>query len=191
MKTISTLCLCFILFFLHSVILAQTDYAKKNNIKITLLSLMSGSTKITYERKILPKQSIEITGGIIGLGFDFLNHNQSKGFLSRLAYKFIFPVKNHYPLDGWYVKSELAFSAYTYNNITEKMDIERLAVRRLAIMGVGGYQMVVKWFVFDVFAGLGIGIGNANLCNYHHGFIGLNPESLLTLTAGFKIGVAF
>ncbi|MDD3280219.1 MAG: hypothetical protein PHC83_01445 [Bacteroidales bacterium] len=191
MKTISTLCLCFSLFFLHPVTLAQTDYEKKNNIKITLLSLMSGSTKITYERKVLPKQSIEITGGIIGLGFDFLNHNQSKGVLGRFAYKFIFPVKNHYPLDGWYVKPELAFSAYTYNHITGEMDVERLAVSRLAMMGVGGYQMVKMWFVFDIFAGFGLGIGNANLCNYHHGFIGLNSESLLTLTAGFKIGVAF
>ncbi len=172
---------------------AQKDslHTKNNNLKITLLSLISGSTKITYERKTFPRQSIEITGGIIGAGFDLLNHNQSKGSLYRLAYKFIFTSKKQLPLEGWYIKPELAFSTYRYNYINNLSFVERLMVNRLAIMSVGGYEFIRKWFVFDIFAGMGFAIGNANHSNYHHGYVGLNAESNLAFTAGFKLGVAF
>lgn len=189
---------CFYLFvslilFTTPQSLAQKDslYTKKNNLKITLLSLISGSTKITYERETFPYQSIEITGGIIGAGFDLLNHNQSKGSLCRLAYKFIFPSKKQLPLEGWYIKPEFAFSTYRYNYINNLLIVERLMVNRLAIMSVGGYELIRNWFVFDIFAGMGFAIGNANHSNYHHGYIGLNAESDLAFTAGFKLGVAF
>ncbi|MDD4000940.1 MAG: hypothetical protein PHX62_08645 [Bacilli bacterium] len=188
----------FYLFFililgLTPLCIAQKDpfHAKNNNLKITLLSLISGSTKITYERKTFPYQSIEITGGIIGAGFDLLNHNQSKGSLYRLAYKFIFHSKKQFPLEGWYIKPELAFSSYRYNYINDLLIVERLMVNRLAIMSVGGYELIRKWFVFDIFAGMGFAVGNANHSNYHHGYIGLNADSDLAFTAGFKVGVAF
>ncbi|MBR5665369.1 MAG: hypothetical protein IKX13_06435, partial [Bacteroidales bacterium] len=38
----------------------------KNDLKVTMLSLFSGSTKLTYERLITRTQSVEITGGVIG-----------------------------------------------------------------------------------------------------------------------------
>ena len=66
----------------------------KNDLKVTMLSLFSGSTKLTYERAFIQygfhiTNSIEITGGVIGWGGDWLNHNRSRGGLCRLAYKFI------------------------------------------------------------------------------------------------------
>ncbi|MFA5463487.1 MAG: hypothetical protein WC265_05370, partial [Dysgonamonadaceae bacterium] len=183
-----------LLFFIaYSFISAQSIPAihKKNNLKVTILSLFSGSTKITYERYLLSSQSIEITGGIIGAGFDMLKHNHAKGALCRLAYKYIFSSKKNSLLQGWYVKPELAFSSYTYNYYNTSSQLERLSVARLAILSVGGYEWVQKWFVFDIFAGMGLGVGNANHSNYHHGYIGFNPESIFALTAGFKLGVSF
>ena len=173
----------------------------KNDLKVTMLSLFSGSTKLTYERLITQKQSVEITGGIIGWGGDWLNHNRSKGGLCRLAYKFIFnrshsphihyfikPYKPELLLNGFYLKPEVAFSSFSYDS---KDGMERLHNNRLAVMGCVGYQVVYKRFVFDIFGGLGAGIGDENEYNYYHGFIALPKGSPTAFTAGFKLGVAF
>lgn len=166
----------------------------KNDLKVTVLSLFSGSTKLTYERAITRTQSMEITGGVIGWGGDWLNHNHSKGGLCRLAYKFIFHF-SEYPysepehlLNGFYLKPEVAFSSFSYDS---KDGMERLHNNRLAIMGCIGYQWVCHRFVFDIFGGLGAGIGDENEYNYYHGFIALPKGSPTAFTAGFKLGVAF
>lgn len=166
----------------------------KNDLKVTVLSLFSGSTKLTYERAITRTQSMEITGGVIGWGGDWLNHNHSKGGLCRLAYKFIFHFneyqsnKPEYLLNGFYLKPELAFSSFSYDS---KDGMERLHNNRLAVMGCVGYQVVYKRFVFDIFGGLGAGIGDENEYNYYHGFIALPKGTPTAFTAGFKLGVAF
>lgn len=162
----------------------------KNNLKVTVLSLFSGSTKLTYERSITPNRSIEITGGVIGWGGDRLNNNNSKGGLCRFTYKFIFHslgLKNH-SLQGFYLKPELAFSSFSYDS---KESQERLYNNRLAVMGCLGYQIVFQRFVFDIFGGLGAGIGDENDYNYYHGFIALPKGTPTAFTAGFKLGVAF
>lgn len=173
----------------------------KNDLKVTVLSLFSGSTKLTYERAITRTQSMEITGGVIGWGGDWLNHNHSKGGLCRLAYKFIFNY-SYYPhfhffsnqsrpghlLHGFYLKPELAFSSFSFDS---KDGMERLHNNRLAVMGCVGYQVVYKRFVFDIFGGLGAGIGDENEYNYYHGFIALPKGIPTAFTAGFKLGVAF
>ena len=165
----------------------------KNDLKVTVLSLFSGSTKLTYERAITRTQRMEITGGVIGWGGDWLNHNHSKGGLCRLAYKFNFNYK--YPhskpehfLNGFYLKPELAFSSFSYE---AREGGERLHNNRLAIMGCIGYQWVCHRFVFDIFGGLGAGIGDENEYNYYHGFIALPKGTPTAFTAGFKLGVAF
>lgn len=181
----------FILLFLPSVVFAQQEAQKmrKNEIKVALLSLASGTSKITYEHLILDYQSIEITAGIIGWGFDILKDSHPKGTTWRAAYKFIFP--NRYNSDnqlcGFYVKPELCYSSYYYTN----PELERLKVDRVALMGVLGYDWVKNWFVFDTYAGLGLASGNSNHSNYHHGFIGWNDHTPFAFTAGFRIGIAF
>jgi hypothetical protein len=166
----------------------------KNDLKVTVLSLFSGSTKLTYERAITRTQSVEITGGIIGWGGDWLNQNHSKGGLCRLAYKFIFHFneyrsnKPEHLLNGFYLKPELALSSFSYDS---KDGMERLHNNRLAVMGCVGYQVVYKRFVFDIFGGLGAGIGDENEYNYYHGFIALPKGTPTAFTAGFKLGVAF
>ena len=174
----------------------------KNDLKVTVLSLFSGSTKLTYEHTFnnhyltspRTNSSVEITGGVIGWGGDWLNQNNSKGGLCRLAYKFIFHNKIYrcmrpgHLLNGFYLKPELAFSSFSYDS---KDGMERLHNNRLAVMGCVGYQVVYKRFVFDIFGGLGAGIGDENEYNYYHGFIALPKGSPTAFTAGFKLGVAF
>lgn len=177
--------------FLPSVLFAQTEQPKmrKNEIKVALLSLASGTSKVTYERLVHDYQSIELTVGIIGWGFDKLKDSDPKGTTWRAAYKFIFP--NRYnannQLCGFYVKPELCYSSYYYTHSSR----ERLKVDRVALMGVAGYDWVKNWFVFDVYAGGGFAAGNSNRSNYHHGFIGWNDHTPYAFTAGFRIGIAF
>lgn len=164
------------------------DEIRKNNLKVTILSIFSGSLKLTYERQIVRNQSLEVTIGAIGPAFDILKKSSPLGALGRLAYKFIFPMSGQNGLEGWYVKPEIAFSSYSYYN---KDMLQRYRVDKMAIMAVGGYQFVFNWFVLDIFLGGGGGIGNPQKSNYHHGFITFNTKSNIVFTAGFKVGVAF
>lgn len=179
------------LLLLPSMLFAQQESPKmrKNEIKVALLSLASGTSKVTYERLVRDYQSIELTAGVIGWGFDKLKDSDPKGTTWRAAYKFIFSNRNNADnqLCGFYVKPELCYSSYYYTHST----MERLKVDRVALMGVLGYDWVKRWFVFDVYAGLGLASGNSNRSNYHHGFIGWNDHNPFAFTAGFRIGVAF
>lgn len=168
---------------------ANPPKMRKNEIKVALLSLASGTSKVTYERLVGEYQSIELTAGVIGWGFDKLKNSDPKGTTWRAAYKFIFPNKHNAnnQLSGFYIKPELCYSTYRYNNETRG----RLKVDRVALMGVLGYDWVLRWFVFDVYGGLGVASGNSNHSNYHHGFIGWKADSPTAFTAGFKVGVAF
>ena len=176
---------------LPSVLFAQVGHPKmrKNEIKVALLCLASGSSKVTYERWMYDYQSIEMTVGVIGLGFDKLKDSHPKGTTWRVAYKFIFPDGNNADnqLCGFYVKPELCYSSYYYTHST----LKRLKVDRVALMWVLGYDWVKNWFVFDVYAGLGLASGNSNCSSYHHGFVCINQETPFAFTAGFRVGVAF
>lgn len=171
--------------------LAQVEQPKmrKNELKVALLSLASGTSKLSYERLIRDYQSIELTAGVIGWGFDQLKDSDPKGTTWRLAYKFIFPNNKNAnnQMNGFYIKPELCYSHYAYTHTSR----ERRNVDRVALMGVLGYDWVLQWFVFDLYGGLGLACGNSNLSNYHHGFIGLKHDSPAAFTAGFRVGVAF
>lgn len=186
-----TLSIIFVFLLLPSVLFAQEEARKirKNEIKVALLSLASGTSKVTYERLVFDYQSVELTAGIIGLGIDKLKNSDPKGTTWRVAYKFIFPNRNNIDnqLCGFYVKPELCYSTYYYTHTV----LKRLKVDRVAVMGVLGYDWVQEWFVFDCYAGLGLASGNCNHSNYHHGFIGWNDHTPFAFTAGFRIGIAF
>ena len=104
------LLLWFLTLFSPCALRAQKENAeqkvRKNDIKITLLSIGSGSTRLTYERAFTPRTSAELTVGIIGLGVDWIHHTKSRGYLLKLAYKWnVVPmVKANSPLAGFYLK---------------------------------------------------------------------------------------
>lgn len=171
---------------------------RKNDLKITILSIGSGSSRFTYERAFGDNMSAELTLGVIGWGYDFLHHLDSKGFLMKAAYKWnLIPMKSaNSPLAGFYVKPEFVFADFDYSPKNTTADshlvpLENNHTRQYALMAECGYQLLLKWFVFDVYTGLGPAFGTGNNYNYFHSFMLLPKDSWLAFTAGFRIGVAF
>lgn len=163
---------------------------RKNTFKTTVLSYLTGSAKLTYERAAFCGQSFEVTVGIIGVGGD-AKHNNPHGVTSRLAYKWIFPFSymNDNPLNGFYVKPEFIYSSYLHEHFVKGSMVES-GIHRSALVACAGYQYVFGWFVFDFYVGAGGAFGDHCPDNYYHGFVGLNGESDLAFTFGLKFGFA-
>ncbi len=167
---------------------------RKNDIKFTILSIGSGSTRLTYERAFGKNMSAEFTVGLIGLGYDFLHKLESRGLGFKLAYKWnLIPMKSaNSPLAGFYVKPEIQFAHFKYAPMeTGLASKDAKTTTHTAILAECGYQVLLKWFVFDVYVGLGPAFGTGNDENYFHGFMLMPKESWLATTAGFRVGVAF
>ena len=187
-----------ILFLLiNSKLLFSQEFGSgKNALKTTFLSFATGSAKLTYERSIFNNQSIEITGGYIGVGFDG-QHNHPRGGLFRYAHKFILNYNPKYPLDGIYIKPEIALSSFNYNiqEINLLDELERINSTMGTLLACFGYQWGKKAFTFDSFIGIGGALGSECDTNYQHGFILWNffdrYSKNVSLTFGMKLGVCF
>ena len=142
----------------------QTDYL--NSVKITFLSWLSGSTKISYERA-LPKvnQSGEICASLICAGRDKY-HNDPLGFTVRYGHKFFLPDNNDIALKGFYLRPEVMYSHYNYNHTNGTRTLANMG----AVLGTVGYQYVYRRFLADFWVGGGYALGNAAETYYHHGF---------------------
>ena len=166
------------------------DY--KNSIKLTFLSLISGSTKVSYERA-LPKirQSSEICASWIGAGHDKY-HNDPKGFTVRYGHKFFFKDKDSKSLQGWYLRPEAIYSYYNYNcQNTRSRELADMG----ALLGTAGYQLVHKRFLADFWIGAGYAFGHPSETRYHHGFelwhwLGKNNDHL-AMSFSIRIGLCF
>lgn len=190
----------FLLLLLYSVVFipvyAQLDVPtisvdmRKNSFKTTVLSFVTGSAKLTYERAVFKGQSFELTAGIIGVGGD-VKHNKPHGMTTRLAYKWIFPFSfvHDNPLNGYYVKPEFIYSSYMHEH-SVKDGVFKTSIHRSALVACAGYQLVSGWFVFDFYVGAGGAWGDSCPDNYYHGFVGVNSESDLAFTFGLKFGFA-
>lgn len=169
------------------VVEAQT----RNDFKVTLLSLGSGSARFTLEHAFSPRHSAEVTYGAIGWGWDFMNHTDYRhGSLVKLAYKWnLLPQQSGDSwLGGLYAKPELVIANFDYRTRGNPTLCHTL---QSALMAEGGYQWVKGAFDFDIYAGLGPSIGSGNLDNYYHSFMLFPAAGFLAFTAGFRIGVAF
>ena len=161
-----------VMFFLCAVLFCSGCYAqefmeRRNAIKITFLSWVTGSTKISYERSYTPLQTGELTLGLICAGYDkFKNH--PVGFTARYAHKFILINKTNYALNGFYVKPELVWSNFTYDKRDEDF---RTKSSMVALFGCTGYQWARKKFIIDGYVGIGNSFGRESETNYHHGFV--------------------
>lgn len=173
----------------------QSLPVKRNDFKFTLLSLGSGSTRVTYERAFNPHNSAEITLGFIGLGWDWMNNSDPQGLLVKLAYKWrLVPQRSSSSwLAGFYLKPEFVTAHYAYSYYADASSRHRIdeTTSQYALLAEGGYQWVCNWFVFDIYSGLGPSFGSGNRNNYYHSFMLFPIDGYLAFTAGFRIGVAF
>lgn len=147
------------------VLYPQKDY--RNSLKITFLSWLSGSTKLSYERSF-PKwhQSGEICASLIGAGHDKY-HNDPKGYTLRYGHKFFLKEEQKHSLMGFYLRPEVVYSHYTYNSRTNRT---RVLSKETALLGTLGYQYVYKRFLADFWVGAGYAFGMPAETYYHHGF---------------------
>ena len=138
-----------------------------NSVKITFLSWLSGSTKLSYERA-LPNvnQSGEICASLICAGYDKYD-NDPLGFTVRYGHKFFLPDNDDVTLKGFYLRPEVIYSHYNYNS---RVDGSRTLANMGALLGTVGYQYMYRRFLADFWVGGGYAMGNAAETHYHHGF---------------------
>lgn len=143
----------------------EKDY--RNSFKITFLSWISGSTKISYERAFANiRQSGELCTSLIGAGRDKYN-NDPKGFTMRYGHKFFMNENQKKSLMGFYLRPEIIYSHYSYNR---RVDGMRAMAKSTAFIGTFGYQYVNKRFLADFWVGGGYAAGTPAETYYHHGF---------------------
>ena len=143
----------------------QKDY--RNSFKITFLSWISGSTKLSYERSFPNiRQSGECCASVIGAGNDKYQNNP-KGYTMRYDHKFFLNENQKQSLMGFYLRPEVVYSHYSYNS---KLDGNRTLATNTAFLGTIGYQYVCKRFLADFWVGGGYAAGTPADTYYHHGF---------------------
>lgn len=143
----------------------QKDY--RNSLKITFLSWISGSTKLSYERSFPNvRQSGEFCASVIGAGRDKYQ-NDPKGYTMRYGHKFFINENQKQSLMGFYLRPEVVYSHYTYSR---QLDGYRTLSNETAVLGTFGYQYVHKRFLADFWVGGGYAFGTPAETYYHHGF---------------------
>ena len=169
---------------------SQKDY--RNSFKITFLSWISGSTKLSYERSF-PNihQSGELCASVIGAGRDKYQ-NDPKGYTMRYGHKFFLNENQKQSLVGFYLRPEVVYSHYTY---TSKISGDRTLSNETAFLGTFGYQYVYKRFLADFWVGGGYAFGIPAETYYHHGFElwhFFNTENTnIALSFSIRLGICF
>lgn len=168
---------------------AQTDA-----VKITFLSWLTGSTKVSYE-KALPgrAQTAEICASLICAGYDKYDNNPL-GFTTRYAHKFFFALHDEdHPLRGAYLRPEAIWSKYKHDSH------ETPGVRKLANMGTVIATAGIQWnwshFLADAWFGGGPAFGTPSETLYHHGFalwnyLGTTNEHI-AMSFSIRLGYCF
>lgn len=179
--------------------------AKKTAWKIGLISPVTGATNFGFERLLNPGRSFELNLGVIGLGQNISNRN-SKGAYIKAGYKFMaspnFNIRGityNHPLQGWYLKPEIAITAYQEKSIgnnwpnvyyQRSADIFSSAL----LLNLGKQSIFANVLILDLNIGIGYGFGGVvggsseiGLENYHYGYI-LGEDIPLAISGGIKIG---
>ena len=168
---------------------SEKDYL--NSVKITFLSWLSGSTKISYERAFPElRQSGELCGSLICAGYDKYD-NDPMGFTVRYGHKFFLPDKDGVSLRGFYLRPEVMYSHYFYDHSLGSRSLANMG----AILGTVGYQYVYRRFLADFWVGGGYALGNPAETHYHHGFELWHwfdtVNTNLALSFSIRLGICF
>ena len=188
MKTIRTV-LLFLCLITATAGRAEVRY--DNAVKVTFLSWVTGSTKVSYERAFAPHQSAEVCGSMIGAGYDkFQNH--PKGFTLRYGHKFFVAGNEEGGLEGFYVRPEVIYSNFTYNASLTQL---RTRAEMVALLATAGYQTCFGRVLVDAWAGAGYAGGTPADTGYHHGFALWNAfgtkNDNIALSFSIRLGYCF
>lgn len=162
-----------------------------NAVKVTFLSWLTGSTKLSYERVFANHQSAELCASVIGAGYDKFQ-NEPLGFTVRYGHKFFLTGNNSGGLQGFYVRPEAIYSHYSYNASGSQL---RTPAKMGALLATTGYQMNINRFLIDAWVGGGYAFGVPAETGYHHGFALWNAfgemREHVALSFSVKLGVCF
>lgn len=170
----------------------SAEEGEKNAVKITFLSWITGSTKISYERALPEwRQSAEVCTSLISAGYDKFD-NDPMGFTLRYSHKFF--VGNYspiHPLDGLYVRPEAIYSRYHYTHSTGGRTLAEMC----ALLATAGYQKSFGRLLVDCWAGAGYAFGTPAETGYHHGFqlldfMGVKSDKV-ALSFSVRVGYTF
>lgn len=146
---------------------AQGRAGEYNNaVKVTFLSWITGSTKVSYERAFAKHQTGEICGSVIGAGYDKFR-NRPQGFTVRYGHKFFLAGNRDGGLQGFYLRPEAIYSHYSYDAQDTQL---RTPARMGALLATTGYQMNYGRLLVDAWVGGGYALGVPAETGYHHGF---------------------
>ncbi len=184
----------FCLLLLMAILAAplRAEEGERNAVKITFLSWITGSTKISYERALPEwRQSAEVCTSLISAGYDKFD-NDPMGFTLRYSHKFF--VGNYSPtrpLDGLYVRPEAIYSRYHYTHSTGGRTLAEMC----ALLATAGYQMSFGRLLVDGWAGAGYAFGTPAETGYHHGFqlldfMGIKSDKV-ALSFSVRVGYTF
>lgn len=173
----------------------------KNALKVNFLSPLFNSLKLSYEHSLRPGRSIEATLGLIGVGNDIYDADE-QGVFVKVGYKFIkspdYYVRGQryaHILKGAYIRPELAFSHYSYDDdeLFGSSERERKTNTMYGILLNFGKQWVIdNGFVVDTFIGVGYGFGdNTGDWGSHKAFLGGVDEFPLAISGGVRVGWCF
>lgn len=162
-----------------------------NAVKVTFLSWITGSTKVSYERALPNHQSAEFCGSMIGAGYDKFGNNP-RGFTMRYAHKFFLADNEFGGLCGFYLRHEVIYSHYTYNSV--QLETRTLA-QMTALLATTGYQISYGRWLIDVWVGGGYAFGTPAETGYHHGFALWNALGMknnnIALSFSVRLGICF
>lgn len=192
---------------------------RKNALKLSFLGMLYGHTSLHYERLMMPGQSLEISGRIIGMGknrrlnFGFDDEKRSpKGIGLAVGYKFIKTpsvykkgMRQTHMMRGAYLKPTIEAGYYAENYITDEGGetgtgdriVKRRDVGYYALMlGLGKQSVFGNRFVVDFNVGIGVAGDNAdgNYNKYVHqnfGHIRFGEGIGLALSSGLRLGFLF
>lgn len=171
--------------------IASSAVEYRNAFKVTFLSWITGSTKLSYERAIAPHQSDELCASLIGAGYDkFGNH--PLGYTLRYGHKFFLAGNEAGGLKGFYVRPELIYATYKYNQRDTSI---RTQAQMCTLLATAGYQTHYGRFLIDAWAGAGPALGTPAETGYHHGFalwnlLGTRSDHI-ALSFSIRVGVCF
>lgn len=187
MKSVKTL--LFSLLLLCPIASSAVEY--KNSVKVTFLSWITGSTKLSYERVLGHHQTGEICASLIGAGYDKFR-NQPLGYTLRYGHKFFIAGNEKEGLKGLYLRPEVIYSTYTYNH---SLTGERTLAHMGTLLATAGYQTHFGRFLIDAWAGAGPAFGTPAETGYHHGFALWNvfgtQSDNIALSFSIRLGVCF
>lgn len=169
----------------------QAGEVYNNAMKLTFLSWLTGSTKLSYERAIANHQTAEICASMIGAGYDKFQ-NKPLGFTVRYGHKFFLSGNHDGGLQGFYVRPEAIYSHYSYNSSNAQA---RVPAKMGALLATMGYQININRLLIDTWVGGGYALGVPAETGYHHGFalwdMWEKNREHLALSFSVKLGFCF